>query len=301
MFNEKWRSDNIPDLQGRTAVITGANSGIGYHTARELAARGARVILAVRDKDRGRAAKQAILEQTPKAKIRVEVLDLTSLASIGKFAERINKSLTKLDLLINNAGIMMVPLGRTADGFERQFGTNHLGHFALTAQLFDLVVSTLDSRIVTVSSLAHRRGSPDLTDLNWETRRYSKTQAYADSKLANLLFTYELARRLESADYMTMATAAHPGYTITNLQQHTVFRYLNPLLGQKSERGALPTLRAATDPDAENGDYYGPDGIAEMGGYPKKVAASERARDRELAADLWDLSEEMTGTEFPVP
>ena len=300
MFGEKWTSDAIPDQSGRLAVITGATSGIGLETARMLAEKGAAVVLAVRNVEKGETVANAIRDRRPGAEVRVEALDLASLASVRAFAERISGGEQRLDLLINNAGVMMTPFARTADGFELQFGTNHLGHFALTALLFDRLASTPHSRVVTVSSLAHRAGRPDLEDLNWAKRPYNKTQAYADSKLANLYFTYELASRLEAADYLTLATAAHPGFTATNLQQHTVYRYLNPIVGQKPERGALPTLRAAVDPEATYGDYYGPDGVLEMGGHPKKVASSRTSHQRETASRLWELSEEMTGVAFRV-
>lgn len=301
MFGEGWNIQNIPDQTGRLVVITGANSGIGFEAALALAGKNARVILAVRDTAKGENAVQKILGHHPSAEVRIETLNLASLESIRAFVSRIKETERKLDLLINNAGVMMPPLSRTSEGFELQFGTNHLGHFALTALLFDLIVSTVDSRIVTVSSLAHRAGKLDFDDLNWQKRRYQKTRAYADSKLANLYFTYELASKLENGDYMTLATAAHPGWTATNLQQSTAYRFFNPVIGQKASKGALPTLRAALDTDADYGDYYGPEGLFEMSGYPKKVESSALSHDRSKAALLWEISEEMTGIEFPVP
>lgn len=301
MFGERWNKNKIADQSSRVVVITGANSGIGFHTALALAEKDAKVILAVRNPEKGQQAQQQILAQYPDAQISVESLDLASLGSIKAFAARFNAAEQRLDLLINNAGIMFPPLSRTEDGFELQFGTNHLGHFALTALLFDRVASTVNSRIVNVASLAHRGGKLDYADLNWNHRKYNKYQAYSDSKLANLYFTYELARRLEEREYLTLATAAHPGYTVTNLQNNMPMHWImNPIFGQKAAKGALPTLRAAIDPDTDYGDYYGPNGMMEMGGYPRKVKSNDLAKNEENAIRLWEISEELTGVEYPL-
>jgi len=301
MFGYRWNTSDIPDQTGRVVVVTGANSGIGFEAAKALAEKDATVILAVRDRQKGELAKKYIHATYPVAKVEVQVLDLASLDSIRTFCETLNDNLERLDLLINNAGVMIPPFSRTEDGFELQFGVNHLGHFALTAQLFDLIASTHNSRVVTVSSVMHKMGKLDLDDLNWETRKYRRSQAYADSKLANLYFTHELARRLQQGDYITRALAAHPGWTATNLQQHTPgIGLANPLFGQKPAMGALPTLRAAVDEDVSCGDYFGPDGLLEMRGHPKKVSPSRLSRDPEIAVRLWTLSEELTGIDFPV-
>ena len=302
MFGEKWTTSDIPDQSGRVIVVTGANSGIGYETAKALAEKDARVILAVRDTGKGEQSRKYVHATYPTADIEVMALDLADLESVRNFAAQFLDSHDRLDLLINNAGVMMPPLTRTADGFELQFGTNHLGHFALTALLFDVVASTVGSRIVTVASIMHRMGKIDLEDLNWEKRRYRKSQAYADSKLANLYFNYELARKLEDGDYITLASAAHPGYTATNLQQYTPgIGLINPIAGQSPRMGALPTLRAAIDDETDYGDYFGPSGVMELRGHPKKVSSSRLSQDPEIAARLWELSEELTGIDFPIP
>ncbi len=295
-----WSAENIPNQSGRVAIVTGANSGIGLVAAQTLAAKGAKVILACRSAERANAALVGIRERTPDADVHYKNLDLSSLRSVREFAREILSEEERLDLLINNAGVMMPPKrSETEDGFELQFGVNHLGHQALTALLFERISETEGSRIVNVASQAHRGGKMDFADLQWERRRYKKIGAYGQSKLANLLFTFELDRRLKAKGCKIMAVAAHPGWTATDLQRHTASaRFFNPMLAMKPEQGALPTLRAATDPQAEGGDYYGPCGVLELRGDPVKVGSSGRARDAASAAKLWQVSEDLTGAHF---
>jgi NAD(P)-dependent dehydrogenase (short-subunit alcohol dehydrogenase family) len=285
---------DIPDLAGRSVVITGANSGIGRSAARALAGAHARVVLAVRDLEKGKAAVATMSGETE-----VRELDLANLASVRAFAASWQGD---IDLLINNAGVMTPPLTRTADGFELQFGTNHLGHFALTNLLLQHIVG----RVVTVSSAAHRVGSIDFDDLNWERKRYSAWRAYGQSKLANLLFTAELQRRLSAAGSPVLATAAHPGYAATNLQFHSQRRWMdlisvvgNRLLAQDEDGGALPTLYAAVA-DVPGNSFAGPGGFMEQRGAPKLVGRSKAAQDTTVARRLWEVSEELTGVRFPL-
>lgn len=293
-----WNESNIADQSGKTFIVTGANSGIGFEAARVLADKGATVVLACRSADRGQQALDAVKQQHPQADVALALLDLSDLASIQGFAQRFRRSHGKLDVLINNAGVMVPPFTKTADGFELQFGTNHLGHFALTAQLIDLVTAAKGGRVVTVSSMAHQLGKIDFDNLNAE-KSYTKSGAYGQSKLANLLFTYELQRRLQAAGHDTLATAAHPGWTATNLQKTAApVRLLNPIFGQKPIGGALPTLRAAVDLNVEPASYWGPSGFMEMGGPPKQVKSNKRSHDQAVAAKLWTVSEELTGVSF---
>ena len=227
----------------------------------------------------------------------VKQLDLSDLESVRSFAQSFHAGFDHLDMLINNAGVMAIPYGKTAEGFERQFGTNHLGHFALTGLLLDLLLNTENSRVVTVSSTGHLAGRINFEDLNCE-ESYSKWIAYAQSKLANLLFSYELQRRLDAVGSTTISVAAHPGYTATNLQSGTFFKFLNPIFGQEQEMGALPTLYAATSPDVNGGDYIGPDGFMEQRGYPKKVRSNGSSHNEATARKLWQVSEEMIGVRF---
>jgi NAD(P)-dependent dehydrogenase (short-subunit alcohol dehydrogenase family) len=295
----RWTFTDIPDQSGRTAVVTGANTGLGYETAVALAQRGARVILAVRDLAKGQAAADLINRANRGADVTVQELDLTSLSSISAAAAELRERHDHLDLLINNAGVMMTPKATTKDGFELQFGTNHLGHFAFTGLLMDRLLATPLSRVVTVSSLVHRAGRIRFDDLASE-RRYSRVGAYGQSKLANLLFTYELQRRLEGTD--TIAVAAHPGSSRTELTRNvprfveTVFA---PLVAQDAEIGALPTLRAATDPGVSGGEYYGPGGFGQMRGYPALVHSNARSHDVDVARRLWAVSEQLTGVTYP--
>lgn len=294
-------------------IVTGANSGIGLDAARILASKGAKVFLAVRNTDKGDRARSEILASSPGADVHVRSLDLASLESVRRFAEDYLAEEGALDLLLNNAGVMALPKQRTADGFEMQFGTNHLGHFALTARLFPGFASahiTDAARVVTVSSLVHKQGKINFDDLNGD-RKYAKWTAYSQSKLANLHFTYELARRLADARSKVRAAACHPGYSATNLQfvgpqqekssfGESIMRIGNKLLAQPAELGALPTVYAAVSESVTNGDFIGPDGAFEIRGYPVRVQPAARARDSEVARRLWTVSEELTKVQFTV-
>ena len=306
-MSAKWTSAEIPDQSGRTAVVTGGNSGLGLETARELARKGAHVVLACRDTGKGAAAMQDCRSSAADADVEVAALDLASLESVRAFAEWFRGEHQRLDLLINNAGVMAPPRRETADGFELQFGTNHLGHFALTALLIANMAESADARVVTVSSGAHRMGKIRFEDLQ-STRRYNRWRAYGQSKLANLLFALELDRRLRAAGSDVKSVAAHPGYAATNLQtaappflDRMVMVVTNHLIAQSVETGALPQLYAATHPSVEGGQYIGPDGIAEQRGHPKVVSASGAARDEEAARHLWRVSEDLTGVSFELP
>ena len=297
--NNRWTREKIGDQTGRIAIVTGSNSGIGYEAALELGRAGATVVLAVRDPKRGEEAAGRIRTEAAKANVEVMTLDLASLSSVRAFAEAFKGKYDALHLLVNNAGVMMPPKSKTADGFELQFGTNHIGHFALTGLLLDRLLGTDGSRVVNVASMAHNWGVIDFEDLQWERKRYKKAKSYGQSKLANLLFTYELQRRLEAAGAHTVAVAAHPGWTATNLQRSTgLFRAMNPIFAMKAWQGALPTLRAATDGDVQGGDYFGPGGFMEMRGYPKRVKSNSASQDQAVAARLWDVSEELSGVRF---
>src|SRR3954452_14967350 len=304
----KWSARDIPSQSGRVAVVTGANSGLGLVTARELARAGARVVMGCRDTQRGETSRSEVLAQVPGAEVEVRQLDLASLASVREFADRLHADVPALDLLVNNAGVMAIPRQVTEDGFEQQLGTNHLGHFALTGLLLPSLVDRDGSRVVTVSSTAHKPGRIDLDDLMAE-RSYRKWSAYYQSKLANLLFAYELKRRLEAAGLATISVAAHPGYSATNLQQvgprmegsrlsGLLMSLGNRVIAQSDEMGALPQLYAATAPDVRGGDYFGPDGIAESRGHPKRVESTKASRDTDVARRLWDVSEQLTGVRY---
>ena len=307
--NRKWSEGDVPDQSGRVVVVTGANTGIGYQTAAVLAHRGAHVVLAVRNPEKGNAALSRIVAAGPRADVTLQALDLSSLDSVRSAADALRTAYPRIDLLINNAGVMLMPKQVTKDGFELQFGTNHLGHFALTGLVLDHLLSVRGSRVVTVSSMGHRlRAAIHFDDLQWE-RRYEPGAAYGQSKLANLLFTYELQRRLaarSSGKNATIAVAAHPGTSNTELTRNlpAIFRpvkaVLGPMLFQSPAMGALPTLRAATDPAVRGGQYYGPDGFLEQRGHPKLVQSSAQSHDEELQRRLWTVSEELTGVSFPV-
>ncbi|MGI8458025.1 MAG: oxidoreductase [Propionibacteriaceae bacterium] len=293
----KWTGADLDSQAGRTVIVTGANSGLGKATAKAFAAAGARVVLAVRDLSRGQ---RAVAELTPlvDGPLELRQLDLADLASVRAFAADWDET---VDVLVNNAGIMAVAEGTTADGFELQFGTNHLGHFALT----NLLLPYVSDRVVTVSSGAHRMGTIDLDDLNWRQRSYSPWRAYGQSKLANLLFTLELQRRLHAAGSPLRALAAHPGYAATNLQTGSASKWAdrmmavaNKVIAQSDEMGALPTLFAASQ-DLPGGSYVGPDGMREGRGYPTLVGRTSDASDVRLAQRLWAKSEELTGVGFP--
>ncbi len=287
-----WTARDVPDQSGRTIVVTGANSGLGEVTARALAASGATVVLACRNTAKGRAAAAKMTGE-----VAVRELDLADLASVRAFADQTSR----FDVLVNNAGVMAIPLRRTADGFEMQIGTNFLGHFALTG----LLLPKIADRVVTVSSGAHRLGRLDIDDLNWQRRSYRRWAAYAQSKLADLMFAYELHRRLAARGAALRSVAAHPGYASTELQSHTesfedrIMAIGNRLLAQSADLGALPILYAATMPDVSAGDYYGPDGLVELRGHPTRVRSSRSSKDAGEAARLWDRAEALTGVSFP--
>ena len=303
---EKWTETLIPDQTGRVALVTGANSGIGLEAAKLLAERGAHVVLACRTRSKAEAARTEIMAAHPSGQVSLIDLDLSSLASVAAAAAEFTSQFDHLDLLINNAGVMATPYKQTVDGYELQFATNHLGHAALTAHLLPALLTTEASRVVNVSSLAHRMGRINFDDLQSE-RRYHAWRAYGQSKLSNLLFTFELQRRLAKIDATTIATAAHPGFSETNLatstggnshRMMTVTKPLTKLMSQSARMGSLPTLRAATDPDAHGGNYFGPSGFLEQRGFPSNAQVSKTANDTALAARLWDTTIALTGVPF---
>jgi len=307
-MKNSWLSEDMPSQQGRTAVVTGANSGLGKHTSQALALKGAKVIMACRNLDKGEEAKQQILQHNPQVEPEVWQLDLASLDSVEAFADRFLDSHERLDLLINNAGLMAIPEGRTREGFEMQFGVNHLGHFALSARLWKPLYRTTGSRLVQVSSLAHKMGRIRFEDIHWE-KEYSKWGAYGMSKLANLLFIHALAGRINRSRGNVIAAAAHPGYASTELQAKgakmkgskagaRLFELANRIFAQSAARGALPTLYAATARDVQQGAYYGPQGFMRMWGRPGLDRPAQKLISDQVAEDLWRLSESLTGTAF---
>jgi NAD(P)-dependent dehydrogenase (short-subunit alcohol dehydrogenase family) len=300
----KWTTADIPDQNGRVAVITGANTGLGYDTALALAEHGAHVVLAVRNLDKGKDAAARITAKGPRGAVELQELDLSSLDSVRAAAEQLRADHDHIDLLINNAGVMYTPKSTTMDGFELQFGTNHLGHFAFTGLLLDRLLPIAGSRVVTVSSIGHRiLADIHFDDLQWE-RSYNRVRAYGQAKLANLLFTYELQRRLASHG-TTIAAAAHPGMSDTELMRNmpaplaSASERIAPIFAQNAAMGALPTLRAASDPTVLGGQYYGPDGLGQSRGYPKIVGSSKKSHDVDLQRRLWTVSEELTGVTYP--
>ena len=305
-----WTTADIPDLGGKTILVTGANSGLGYETALALAGKGAHVLLACRDQTKGRAAEAQIRAAHPRATTTLVPLDLATLADIRRCADALRAAYPRLDVLVNNAGVMALPYRKTQDGFEMQFGTNHLGHFALTGLLLDRLRATPGARIVTVSSGFHRLGKIRFDDPQWE-RGYSKWGAYGQSKVANLLFTYELQRKLDAAKADVISVAAHPGYAATNLQAagprmegsslaERLSEIGNRLFAQSAAMGALPQLYAAVAPDIRGGDYVGPSSIGELWGSPRKVGSNPHSRDVAAAQRLWALSETLTGVRYAV-
>jgi NAD(P)-dependent dehydrogenase (short-subunit alcohol dehydrogenase family) len=291
----KWTAADIPDQSGRTVVVTGANSGLGEVTARELAAHGARVVLGCRNTTKGDTAAGSMTGQ-----VAVHELDLADLASVRRFTQTVGEEFGRIDVLVNNAGVMAVPKKRTADGFEMQFGTNFLGPYALTG----LLLPRITDRVVTLSSFVHHAGRIRLDDLNWDRRHYRRWGAYSQSKLADLMFAYELGRRLVAHGSPVLSAAAHPGYASTELQSHTesvMDRFMgvgNRLMAQDAAHGALPSLYAATMPDVDNGAFYGPDGLRELRGHPHRVRSSKASRDPDVAARLWERAGELTGVTF---
>lgn len=305
MTTTRWTISDIPDQAGRVAVVTGSNTGLGLATAQALAGAGAEVVMAIRNVDKGDAARARILEHHPNATVHLLALELASLDSVRTAAEELLAGYDRLDLLINNAGLMYSKWQTTSDGFELQMGVNHLGHFALTNLLLDRIMATTSSRIVSVSSVGHRIRSKLDPATMMSGEKYDRVATYGRSKLANLLFTYELQRRLDACESTTAALAAHPGVSATELGRESPavvqfsMKIGKPLL-QSAEQGALPQLRAATDPDAVGGEYYGPDGFMEWRGNPVVVTSSERSHDRELQQALWLESERLTGITSPI-
>lgn len=302
-MTKKWTISDIPDQTGKVAVITGANTGLGLETARALAGKGAKVVLAVRNTTKGEAALRSILKDHPTAAVSIQAIDLSSLESVRTAAAELRSSHERIDLLINNAGVMYTEWQTTEDGFEFQMGVNHLGHFALTSLLIDRMTSVEGSRVVNVASVAHKIKSSLDPETMMSDEKYDRVAAYGRSKLANLLFTYELQRRLEAAGAATATLAAHPGVSATELGRNSpkilqiTKKITDPLL-QTPAMGALPQLRAATDLAAAAGSYYGPSGIGEFRGHPEVVTSSARSHDRDLQASLWLRSTELTGESF---
>jgi len=306
MSKQVWDKRNIPDLSGKVIIVTGGNSGLGYESVKAFAEKGAQVILASRSVTGGEEARASILKELPGARIDVMTLDLVDLASVKDFSQKFMDKYDSLDVLMNNAGIMTTPYFRTKDGFEGQMGTNHFGHFALTAHLMDLIKVTQGARVVNVSSNAHKAGTMDFDNLLFEEGKgYSPMKAYGRSKLSNLLFTYELQRWFDKNGIEAIAVAAHPGFSETNLVRYIdkkvayrIFKPLASLMAQSAAMGALPQIRAAVDPDVNGGEYYGPSGMGEMKGYPVRVESNGKTHDREDARRLWEVSEELTGVKI---
>lgn len=307
MSNKNWTSNNIPELKGKTIIVTGGNSGLGFESVKAFALKGANVVLACRSMDKGEKAKALIQQAQPSGEIIVMQLDLADLKSIHSFAEVFNQRFTQLDILMNNAGIMGSKQSKTTDGFEIQLGTNHLGHYALTGLLLEKIKATPNSRVVNVSSLAHKQGVIDFNDLMYEKGRPYKTfKVYGQSKLANLLFTYELQRYFEAKEINSLAVAAHPGGSNTRLANHLESNWLlknvvSPIargIMMDAAKGALSQIRASVDPQVKGGDYYGPDGFNEVYGYPVKAESTPASHNLEDARKLWEVSEKLTGVKF---
>jgi NAD(P)-dependent dehydrogenase (short-subunit alcohol dehydrogenase family) len=306
MSSRHWTAADIPDQTGRTVLVTGANSGLGQETARRFAEHGAHVIMTARSEDKGRKAADEIRAEFPRASLEVRLLDLADLDSVAAFAESLRADRARLDVLVNNGGVMAPPRSLSPQGHERQFATNHLGHFALTGHLIGMLEAGRNPRVVTVSSLAHRSGRIHFEDLSG-AEKYSPTGFYSQSKFANAVFGLELDRRLRAAGSPVRSLIAHPGFTTTRLVANglnaplrLVGRAVAPMLSMTVDEGALPQIRAAADPNAQGGQYYGPDGKGERKGRPVVVETIPEAKDQETAARLWTLSEELTGVRYPV-
>jgi len=303
-----WTLADMPDLSGKTILVTGANSGLGLESAKAFASKGAEVIMACRNTSKGEVARESILKENPSAKLDVVYLDLMDLNSIKETAQKVKSQYKKLDVLLNNAGIMTTPFFLTKDGYEAQFATNHLGHFALTSQLFDLIKSSPNARIVNVSSIAHKGGIINFGDVNYSNgTKYSPIEAYRRSKIANLYFTFALDRKIKEKKLDIKVLAAHPGVSNTNLGRHVENKWWYKLLFpvfksmvQEPDMGALPQIRASVDESAQSTQYYGPDGFNKMKGHPVLVQASKDAYDINIAERLWNWSEELCGLEFVV-
>ncbi len=306
MTRNKWTSDKVGIIKGLTIIVTGGNSGIGYELVKVLSEKGARVIMASRSLIKAERAKNKIIKKNPEANVHIMELDLADLSSIKKFAIQFQKEYARLDVLINNAGIMNIPYSLTKDSFEMQMGINHLGSFALTGLLIDILKKSPGSRVVNTASIAHKKAVMDFDNLLYNKGQdYNGMAAYRRSKLANLYFTFELQRYFQSRNINCIALAGHPGVTESNIARHMfgpiLFKILKPLIQvvlQKASVGALPTLRAAIDPDVKGGDYYGPDGKSEWRGYPVLVEATDYAKNEEIAKKLWKISEKLTGVKF---
>ena len=295
---ETWTSENVEDQSGKTVLITGANSGIGFFTALALAKAGAKVIIAGRNSGRVEKAVASIKQENIKGSVEAAIIDLASLKSVRKFVDEFLAHNTQLDILINNAGVMMPPAAKTEDGFESQFGVNFVGHFALTGLLYNLIRNTPNSRIVTLSSIAHRGANIDFDNLKLE-QPYDPRREYYQSKLADIVFALELGRRSIAKGNSVLSVACHPGFTTTELQRHLDPSFLQGLEFMEGWQGSLPTLMAATSKDAKQGDYYGPDGPKEMGGFPALGVIDDAALDLDVASRLWELAERETGVSFP--
>ena len=304
-----WTQADVPDQSGKVFLITGANSGLGLEATRILAGRGATVVMACRNKEKALVAKKDVLESHPNAKLDFLSLDVSDLSSVQQAAKEFRRKYDRLDVLLNNAGIMFTPYQKTVDGFESQLGTNHFGHFALTGRLLPLLNKTPGSRVVSVSSQGHRPGRIDFDNLNWD-KKYNRFAAYFRSKLANLFFTYELQRWLEKQGSSTIAVVAHPGGSATNLGHidegqpfWRLYRVIKPiafLFTQSAAQGTLPSVRAAVDPNVKGGEYYGPDGIFEGRGNPVKVTSTRYSRNLTIAKKFWEISEELTGVKYEI-
>lgn len=306
MKNENWTTIDMPDLSGKVIIVTGGNSGLGFESVKAFAQKGAEVILACRSEGKGNIAKEEILKNNPAGKIEVITLDLMDLSSVRNFAAKFKEHYSRLDVLLNNAGIMIPPYGLTKDGFESQTGTNHLGHFALTGLVMDLIVKTPKSRVVSTSSLAHKNGKMDFDNFLFDNGNdYTPMKAYGRSKLANLLFIYQLQKLFEAKGTGSIAVAAHPGVSQTNLMRfiegkfyYRILKPLSSLFLQSAENGAMPQIRAAVDLNVKGGDFYGPDGFNEMKGFPVKVKSNDASHSAEDAVKLWEISEKLTNVNF---